>query len=474
MLPTRRSIKWLAAALPVAVACLLTVPPGALAGVVSLEGGQLVYRATAGEASYISLTEGWDGSLMLADNERPEIAPGTPCAVKGSTPSHMVDCEAQAPGVTIHAGDGNDDVRVSNRLGVTSQVTVEGGPGNDKLVGPIAPQQVPVTLRGGDGDDAVEGGHGNDTLDGGPGADKIAGDEGDDQLLGGDGDDELRGDEGADAVDGGAGFDKSNNDWTGADRIAVSLDGVADDGRSGERDNFVSVEHIYTFVAATLIAGNDPVRFEVIQGDGAPTRLVGSPGDDRLRSYDLGDTIEGGAGKDTIEAGNGDDTINPGPGEDTVNAEAGPGSCNFLVCRGAFGNDTIDARDGERDSIDCGIGEDRVKADAQDVVAANCETVERPAAGGDKQGGDGDKGGQPQTGCTVPAVKRAAPLSGARAKLKRAGCGVKVVRVRSRGVRKGRVVGLAIRTGGKLKALKTGQSLKAGTTVVVKVSTGSK
>jgi hypothetical protein len=51
----------------------------------------------------------------------------------------------------------------------------------------------------------------------------------------------------------------------------------------------------------------------------------------------------------------------------------------FESCTVPFGNDTIDARDGEADNVDCGPGEDKVLADAADTVSG-CETIERPGA----------------------------------------------------------------------------------------------
>jgi len=38
-------------------------------------------------------------------------------------------------------------------------------------------------------------------------------------------------------------------------------------------------------------------------------------------------------------------------------------------CTLPFGNDVIDARDGEVDNIDCGAGQDEVMADGADTVA---------------------------------------------------------------------------------------------------------
>ena len=54
----------------------------------------------------------------------------------------------------------------------------------------------------------------------------------------------------------------------------------------------------------------------------------------------------------------------------------------------------IDARDGAQDTIDCGAGADRVIADAADVIAANCEQVEKgQGPGPEGPGGDTSKPG---------------------------------------------------------------------------------
>ncbi len=44
---------------------------------------------------------------------------------------------------------------------------------------------------------------------------------------------------------------------------------------------------------------------------------------------------------------------------------------------GENGNDTIHVRDGEVDNVDCGDGNDHVIADQFDIVANNCEHVDR-------------------------------------------------------------------------------------------------
>ena len=80
---------------------------------------------------------------------------------------------------------------------------------------------------------------------------------------------------------------------------------------------------------------------DTVTGDDGPNALRGGPGDD---------TLAGGGGADIIDGGTGADTIS-----------------------GDAGDDVILARDGEVDRIACGDGVDSVVADAQDVVAADCE-----------------------------------------------------------------------------------------------------
>ena len=48
---------------------------------------------------------------------------------------------------------------------------------------------------------------------------------------------------------------------------------------------------------------------------------------------------------------------------------------------GTSGNDTIDARDGAQDLIDCGDGVDTVIVDAQEDGVFNCENVVYPKGG---------------------------------------------------------------------------------------------
>jgi hypothetical protein len=87
---------------------------------------------------------------------------------------------------------------------------------------------------------------------------------------------------------------------------------------------------------------------------------AGNAGDDR---------IFGGAGKDSLVGGAGDDLLNGGAGDDRLSG--GSGSNTY---RGGAGKDTILARNGKKESVDCGGGRDRATVDRADTLKG-CETV---------------------------------------------------------------------------------------------------
>ena len=105
--------------------------------------------------------------------------------------------------------------------------------------------------------------------------------------------------------------------------------------------------------------------------------MRGNGGNDVLKTGDGADTIDGGAGDDELDGGFGDDTIVGGPGRDRISADTAGGDCGPMWCKYPYGNDQIDARDGEVDSIVCGFGTDTVLADSVDIVDKDCENVTR-------------------------------------------------------------------------------------------------
>jgi hypothetical protein len=190
----------------------------------------------------------------------------------------------------------------------------------------------------------------------------------------------------ADVVDGGEGVDTIESDYSSRfvdvdPPVAITLAGGADDGRPGENDDLRSVERLTLSVPGRIVGSDSPeyVKLHQVGGDG---ELIGNGGDDELRAGDGADRIDGGAGADKLDGGFGDDTIAGGPGRDAISADLAGGDCGPLWCKYPYGNDVVDARDGEADTVDCGPGEDRVTADANDVLSG-CESVDRIAAAPD-------------------------------------------------------------------------------------------
>lgn len=101
---------------------------------------------------------------------------------------------------------------------------------------------------------------------------------------------------------------------------------------------------------------------DVLDGDGGDDRLAGAAGNDRLDGGFGADTLRGGLGHDVLVGGPGNDVLLPGPGRDRVVAGGG--------------DDIVEARDGVRETIDCGRGSDRARVDRGDRVRG-CERVAR-------------------------------------------------------------------------------------------------
>ena len=124
-------------------------------------------------------------------------------------------------------------------------------------------------------------------------------------------------------------------------------------------------------------------------------------GDDIVLTSVSDDVIDGGAGNDNLQGNRGNDTITGGPGRDTINGDTNS-VCTSIVCLPGASNDVIHARDGEVDQIACGFGSDSVVADSIDVVAGDCEAVDRGSAPVPGGGSGGGAGGGSATPVTLP------------------------------------------------------------------------
>ena len=89
---------------------------------------------------------------------------------------NVTGAEATNDRLTVKALGGDDVVDASGVAAGSIQLTLDGGPGDDILIGGDGND----ILTGGPGDDVLIGGPGNDTLDGGGGGDVVI------QLVGSD------------------------------------------------------------------------------------------------------------------------------------------------------------------------------------------------------------------------------------------------------------------------------------------------
>jgi Ca2+-binding RTX toxin-like protein len=158
--------------------------------------------------------------------------------------------------VEVHAGKGDDAVRVDESFGlVPFSLVAFGEQGNDTLVGGSANDE----LHGDQGSDVLYGNDGNDTLEGDQGKDMLAGGFGDDALAGDNGCDTLYGETGADTLRGGNGKDLldggDDNDDLDGERGSDSLTGGlgADTFAGSEKDSevldLVTGEDLYSATA---------------------------------------------------------------------------------------------------------------------------------------------------------------------------------------------------------------------------------
>jgi Ca2+-binding RTX toxin-like protein len=197
---------------------------------------------------------------------------------------------------------------INTVTGISGTVYLDGGAGNDALVGGLVGGPFGVSydsltsgvgvrvslalttaqVTGGGGTDTLtritnlEGSRFNDTLTGSTVANEIYGNDGNDDLFGGLGNDTLFGGSGVNALDGGAGAD--------------SLDGT---GGASAASYASSATAIGTSLASTTRVGADAigdVYFNILD-------LIGSRFADTLTGDGLDNFIEGGAGADSLDGG---------------------------------------------------------------------------------------------------------------------------------------------------------------------------
>jgi hypothetical protein len=111
---------------------------------------------------------------------------------------------------------------------------------------------------------------------------------------------------------------------------------------------------------------------DTIDGGTGNDTLYGAGGDDKLTGGDGNDKLFGGDGNDSLSGGKGKDTVDGGKGNDKLT-----GGSEVNKYSGGSGDDTINAKNGKVETIDCGAGKkDSASVDKGDKVKG-CERVKR-------------------------------------------------------------------------------------------------
>ena len=283
--------------------------------------------------------------------------------------------------LVLNANGGDDSFSATGNLAALIAITVDGGAGNDTLLGSNGID----LLIGGDGNDFADGQQGNDVAflgagadsfqwDPGDGSDVVEGQAGTDSMLfnGSNGDEIMEASANGGRVRfirnvGSITMDLNDvesivaktlggvdnlvvNDLSGTDVTNVVADLAASGGgNDGAADNVVAnatngddiamvtgtgpnaqVSGLPALVSVSgAIAGSDRITVNALNGDdvvdasglaasAALLTLSGGDGDDVLIGGAGDDTLLGGAGDDVLIGGPGNDTIDGAPGDDVV------------------------------------------------------------------------------------------------------------------------------------------------------------
>jgi hypothetical protein len=154
-----------------------------------------VLLAGGDEANMIRIWLSPDGREYVIDSVAQLEVGGTVCEHPEANPNELVCAAPTIAGFEVNAGGGDDLVDAAKKVSVP--VTMRGGAGDDYLRGGAGPDKLiggegDDRLVGGRGDDFLYGGAGEDMLVGGPGSDVLHGGFGKDKLVGGPGDDEIQ------------------------------------------------------------------------------------------------------------------------------------------------------------------------------------------------------------------------------------------------------------------------------------------
>jgi len=266
-----------------------TLIGGAGNDVIDGGNGDDVIRIAGVEALSDTIHGGNDGETLGDTLELTSVA-----TLSGLNAAAMEIEHLKGNNFGILGGTGNDSFDLSGFASITSLKSLDGGAGNDIVVG----SSFNDNLLGGLGNDQISGNDGNDTLTGGAGADDISGGAGNDVIR-------LGGADGlGDTISGGDGVDTlelySVATLAGIDAAAMGVENL-------KANNF----------GLSGTAGNDVFDLRGFASITGLRYVDGGTGNDTLYGSQLTDDLRGGAGDDRLVGGFGADVLTGGTGNDT-------------------------------------------------------------------------------------------------------------------------------------------------------------
>ena len=275
--------------------------------------------------------------------------------------------------LVLNANGGNDSFSATGNLAALIKITVDGGAGNDTLLGSNGND----LLLGGDGDDFVDGNQGTDVAFLGAGDDVFQWDPGD----------------GSDTVEGQDGTDRLVFNGSGAtENFGISANGgrilfTRDVGSIVMDLNDVETIDVNALGGPDTVTINDVSGTDLVQvnlnlagtlggttGDGQIDRVIvnGTNGGDSIQVVGAGTSYSVVGLPAQVSVTNSEPTdqlvVNALGGNDTVSASTLPGGITELTLDGGAGNDTLLGSQG-RDVLLGGAGNDFALGDGGDDLA---------------------------------------------------------------------------------------------------------
>lgn len=300
------------------------------------------------DVKYVNINlEGAPGS-KIGDDAKDTVT------VKGTSRKDVIEVSSNPDGISVEGLTAKVNIAYADANKDELLIKAEGG--NDKIdASKLAANQIQLTLDGGFGNDTIIGSQGAETVYGGEGNDIVEGGRGDDTAYLGRGNDVFiwKPGDGSDLVEGEAGFDTLHFDGSDGDEVMQlspngdrlkffrDLGNINMDLGSIERVE-VEAKGGNDFITANLPTGAAPanVEFYVDGGDGNDT-IEGGNGNDTFYGGNGNDVMDGNRGDDTAYMGEGDDLFiwDPGDGSDLIDGEKGYDTMRF---NGSGSNEDFD------------------------------------------------------------------------------------------------------------------------------------